>query len=144
MMGLFRVAIIVAPTQGPQPVNSSSNIIAIFSSTLIVVFRCLRVLYAMSLSLHNRASWFAWQLSCVCRILGGQAYSASKLLQLQAAILGRTVWKAKSMRRLRKKVASEFFALMLGSYGNSLCLLLFWPGWWFLGLIWVTIRWSTG
>ncbi|KAI1462998.1 uncharacterized protein F4812DRAFT_288690 [Daldinia caldariorum] len=144
-MGLSRVAIIVAPT---QVVNSSSSVIAMLAFTLIVIFRCLRVLHAVSLSLHNRTSWFAWQLSCVCRILGGQAYPALKLLQHHAAILVTALWKAKSVRHLRKKVVFEFFTLMLGSCGNSLCLLLFWPGWWFLALIlaliWVAIRWSTG
>ncbi|OTB10000.1 hypothetical protein K445DRAFT_268320 [Daldinia sp. EC12] len=140
-----KVDIIAAPTQGPRAVaNSSSCLNVIFALALIVILRCQRVLYAAYLSPLLRASWFAWLLSCVCRIFAAHAYSASKLFRHDASILGRAIWKAKFIRRLRKKVIFELLALMLSSCGNSLCLLLFWPGWWFLGLICVIIRWSTG
>ncbi|KAI2773983.1 hypothetical protein F4815DRAFT_400600 [Daldinia loculata] len=144
-MELSKVAIIAAPTKEPRAVtNPSSSIITIFVPTLVVILRCQRVLAAASLSLHIKVSCFAWQLSQVLRIFASQVYSTSKLFRYYTAILGRTIWKTKSVQRLRKKIVFELFTLMLGSSGNSLCLLLFWPGWWFLGITWLIIRWLTG
>ncbi|KAK3385298.1 hypothetical protein B0H63DRAFT_559934 [Podospora didyma] len=40
-----------------------------------------------------------------------------------------TLWDSKRSRRIRKKLELEFFVLILGPGGNSLLLLLFWPGW---------------
>ncbi|KAI1653506.1 hypothetical protein F4813DRAFT_250607 [Daldinia decipiens] len=139
-MELSKVAIIAAPTKEPQAVtNPSSSIIAISLPTLVVILRCQRVLAAGSLSLHTKIIWFVWQFSQVVRIFASQVYSVLKLSRYHAAILGRTIWKTKSIQHLRKKIVFELFTLMLGSCGNSLCLVLFWPGWWFLGITWLII-----
>ena len=47
-----------------------------------------------------------------------------------------TAWNSKQVRRLQKKVEFEFFVLILGC-GNSFCLVLFWPGWIPIGLIYL-------
>ncbi|KAI0844362.1 hypothetical protein F5Y00DRAFT_200357 [Daldinia vernicosa] len=144
-MELSKVAIIAAPTKEPRAVtNPSSSVVAIFVPTLVVILRCQRVLAAASLSLHIKVSWLARHLSQVLRIFASQIYSASKLFRYHTAILGRTIWKTKPIQRLRKKIVFEFFTLMLGSCGNLLCLLLFWPGWWLLGIAWLVVRWLTG
>jgi len=44
------------------------------------------------------------------------------------------LWNSKRCRRMRRKLEFEFFVLFLGPGGNTLCLLLFWPGWLVLGL----------
>ncbi|OAQ62164.1 hypothetical protein VFPPC_07173 [Pochonia chlamydosporia 170] len=70
------------------------------------------------------------------RFLAIQAYIATKLgafhgLSMSARALA-DVWDAKTTRMLRKKLFYEFAVFILGS-GNSVILLLFWPGWLVVG-----------
>ena len=54
-----------------------------------------------------------------------------------------SVWKAKGFKRLRKRIEYELFTILVGPGGNTLCLVLFWPGWIVVGgsmfLVW-TVR----
>lgn len=43
-------------------------------------------------------------------------------------------WNSKQSRRLRKKLEFEFFVLILGC-GNGFILMIFWPGWILVGLV---------
>ncbi|KAL1847549.1 hypothetical protein Daus18300_013918 [Diaporthe australafricana] len=79
-----------------------------------------------------------------------QTYLVAKdLTTKSASVLGETVWSAWNSnqgRRLRKKLEFEFFVLILGC-GNSLCLAVFWPGWFVIGLVylaWTTLRFLAG
>lgn len=79
-----------------------------------------------------------------------QTYLIAKdLTTKSAALLSETAWSAWNSsqgRRLRKKLEFEFFVLILGC-GNSLCLAVFWPGWFIIGLIylmWMMVRFLAG
>ncbi|KAK0620892.1 hypothetical protein B0T14DRAFT_238544 [Immersiella caudata] len=71
------------------------------------------------------------------RIAALNALFASRLLAMKSAAMTQqtltALWDSKTLRRLRKKIEYEFFALILGPMGNLMCLLLFWPGWAVLG-----------
>lgn len=45
-------------------------------------------------------------------------------------------WNSKQSRRLRKKLEFEFFVLILGC-GNGFILMVFWPGWLLVGLVYL-------
>lgn len=88
-------------------------------------------------------------------VLGGniallQTYLVAKELTTKSASgLGEIAWSAwnsSQVKRLRKKLEFEFFVLILGC-GNSLCLAVFWPGWFIVGLIylvWTVLRFLIG
>jgi hypothetical protein len=44
------------------------------------------------------------------------------------------LWNTAQVKRLRRKIEFEFFTLILGAGGNNLFLLIFWPGWYIIGL----------
>jgi len=46
----------------------------------------------------------------------------------------RRLWNTTQVKRLRKKIEFEFFTLILGAGGNNLFLVIFWPGWYIIGL----------
>ncbi|CAN8102025.1 unnamed protein product [Discula destructiva] len=50
--------------------------------------------------------------------------------------IARGAWNSKQSRRLRKKLEFEFFVLILGT-GNGIILLVFWPGWILIGLVYL-------
>lgn len=55
-------------------------------------------------------------------------------------------WNSKPLQKLQKKVEFEFFVLILGC-GNNFCLVVFWPGWILIGLVyllWMVLRCCTG
>jgi hypothetical protein len=68
------------------------------------------------------------------RILVRQSLALSIILK---GILAREVYPriSKRIRKLRKKLVFEFMTLILGSGGNNMCLLLFWPGWWLIAIV---------
>ncbi|KUI54525.1 hypothetical protein VM1G_10244 [Cytospora mali] len=75
-----------------------------------------------------------------------QTYLITKDLTMRStaalARLASTAWNSKQSRRLQKKVEFEFFVLILGC-GNSFCLVVFWPGWILIGLVyllWTVLR----
>ncbi|KAH6857003.1 hypothetical protein B0I37DRAFT_88763 [Chaetomium sp. MPI-CAGE-AT-0009] len=51
------------------------------------------------------------------------------------AWLAWTAWDCKRSRRFRKRLEFELFILLLGPGGNSLLLMLFWPGWLMLAAV---------
>lgn len=69
-----------------------------------------------------------------------QTYLVAKdLTTRSASVLGEIAWSAwnsSQVKRLRKKLEFEFFVLILGC-GNSLCLAVFWPGWFIIGLLYL-------
>ncbi|KAI4868028.1 hypothetical protein F4820DRAFT_445609 [Hypoxylon rubiginosum] len=140
-MGLAKVAIIAAPTKEPRAaIHPSSGIAAILAPALVAVLQFQQLFGATSLFLGIQASWLAWQFLLASRILACQLRSAFRL----SVGVGKTIWKTRTVRRLRKKIAFEFVTLLLGSSGNSLFLVLFWPGWWVLGFIIMVTRFCVG
>lgn len=81
-----------------------------------------------------------------CNIAALQTFLVTKeLATMSVAALSKLAWGAwnsKQSRRLRKKLEFEFFVLILGS-GNGIILMVFWPGWILVGLVYfVYLLWS--
>lgn len=81
-----------------------------------------------------------------CNVFALQTFLLTKDLAVRSTTaLGKMAWSAwdsKQGRRLRKKLEFEFFVLILGC-GNSLCLVIFWPGWILVGLAYLAyLIWS--
>lgn len=79
-----------------------------------------------------------------------QTYLIAKNLTTRSALalteIAWSAWNSSHVRRLRKKLEFEFFVLILGC-GNSLCLAVFWPGWFIIGLLylaWTALRFLIG
>ncbi|KAI1857489.1 hypothetical protein JX265_011224 [Neoarthrinium moseri] len=121
--------------------GQGSDIIAALGPTLEVAVQCQQMLSGLSLFLFLRTYFAVSCLLFASRIVAVQSAFVSRFMLLQTAMLskrfGRAVWNSQPIRRLRKKLQFEFFTFVLGG-GNSLCLLLFWPGWWILGLMTIT------
>ncbi|KAI0837883.1 hypothetical protein F5Y06DRAFT_66670 [Hypoxylon sp. FL0890] len=144
-MGLSRVTIIAAPTKEPREViQPGSSIYTVFAPTLLTIIQCQQLFGAASLSLRSQVHWLTWQCLRLSRIIASQVYFGSSFFRGHVVILVRKMWETRIIRRLRKKIVVEFFALMLGSGGNCVCLVLFWPGWWLLGLVGLAARFWIG
>jgi len=65
----------------------------------------------------------------------GLAISKSSLVRVTVAIARGAwlAWDSKAMRRLKGKLAFEFFTLMLTT-GHHICVVLLWPGWWLFAI----------
>ena len=64
----------------------------------------------------------AWRTFLASRVLVSRALFLAKRLAW-------TAWDGKRSRRFRKRLEFELFILLLGPGGNTLMLMLFWPGW---------------
>lgn len=134
------------------PTTSSANILTILSPalthSLYLAAILQRLLSTTTLFLFLRAylsslfilrqTFYATQLLLI------QSYHASALLARGTYPIvkmgGRRGWKA--TEKFRKKLFFEFTAFVLGSGGNQLLLLVFWPGWVVLGGGAMGIRWA--
>ncbi|KAI1075783.1 hypothetical protein F5B20DRAFT_373012 [Whalleya microplaca] len=144
-MGISKMGIITTSTKEPRAVvQQSSDITAILAPTLQVAFRCQRLLGTMSLFLYLRVALFASHILWAGQIVAIQSFIASKLIGFHAATLGYGLWNTSAVKRLRKKVVFEFFTLILGSGGNNLCLMMFWPGWWVLISLGLWVKFVVG
>ncbi|KAI1765424.1 hypothetical protein GGR53DRAFT_265648 [Hypoxylon sp. FL1150] len=140
-MGLSKVAIIAAPTKKPQAVvNASHGMAAALAPTLVTILQFHQLFAAASFSFGIQASWLAWQILCTGRIFACQLRLAFGL----SVGVGKAIWKTRTVRRLRKKIVFEVVTLLLGSGGNNLFLVLFWPGWWVLGFVLLVARLCIG
>lgn len=95
-------------------------------------FVVLRTYFAASVAVKSMArlgTFVALPRFLVTRFLAIQAASMTSWLSWM-------IWNTAYTQRLRKRVEYEFFTLVLGSGGNALCLMVFWPGWIFLALTW--------
>lgn len=73
----------------------------------------------------------AWRALAAARALTAASLGLARRLVWAA-------WDSRRSRRLRKRLEFELFALLLGPSGNTLFLMLFWPGWPMLALlVWV-------
>ncbi|KAI0889494.1 uncharacterized protein GGS22DRAFT_136 [Annulohypoxylon maeteangense] len=145
MMGLSKIAIIAAQTKESRSTSQQSfSIATVFTPMLMTILRCQQLLGIATLSLHRQACWLVWQIFQICSIIANKAHGVLRGAQYHAVVMIRTVWEARFLQSLRKKIAFELFTLFLGAGGNSLCLLLFWPGWWVVALLGVTGRMFLG
>ncbi|KAK4032513.1 hypothetical protein C8A01DRAFT_20416 [Parachaetomium inaequale] len=67
------------------------------------------------------------------RSIAWRTFLASRILVARALFLAKrlawTAWDGKRSRRFRKRLEFELFILLLGPGGNTVMLMLFWPGW---------------
>jgi hypothetical protein len=70
----------------------------------------------------------AWRVFLASRILAARTLLLTKHLAW-------TAWDSKQSRRFRKRLEFELFILLLGPGGNTLFLMLFWPGWLMLAFL---------
>lgn len=145
-MDLSRMDFIAAPTKDPRAtIQQGSNVVAtILNPVIVAALECQRLVGAAALFLCIRGRWLALHMLCTSQIVASQAYVSSRFVWQHLRLIQRVIWEARAVRRLRKKIAFEFITLMLGSGGNSLCLVIFWPGWWVLGLIVWGVQWYIG
>ncbi|KAI1099647.1 hypothetical protein F4804DRAFT_75033 [Jackrogersella minutella] len=144
-MGLVKIGLIAASTKEPRaPIQQSFDVATtLFAPTLVLIVQCQHLLGAATVSLLIQAHWLSWQIFCVSRIIVSQVYVASRYFRYHTVVMLRSIWKTGTVRLLRKKVVFEFVTLLLGG-GNCLCLVLFWPGWWVLGLVGLAARLCVG
>ncbi|KAF4981265.1 hypothetical protein FZEAL_2891 [Fusarium zealandicum] len=121
-----------------------SDIIRLLSPALEIAFRFQSLLSSVSVFLCLRA-WFLASVTFTVvaytsKIVAFKAYVATKFSAFHSfnmsnrAVVG--AWNSKGIQRLRKKIWYEFAVFVLGS-GNTVFLMLFWPGWWVLaGACW--------
>lgn len=73
------------------------------------------------------------------RSIAWRAFLASRILVARTFLLTKhlawTAWDSKGSRRFRKRLEFELFILLLGPGGNTLFLMLFWPGWLMLAFL---------
>lgn len=135
--------------QKPEPVGKYAVIeLSPAFKQSIEVARCALLTFADQLFRLNHAILTHLVLGCSIALL--QTYLVAKdLTTRSASTLGEIAWSAwnsSHVNRLRKKLEFEFFVLILGC-GNSLCLAVFWPGWFIIGLLylaWVVLRFLIG
>jgi hypothetical protein len=105
------------------------------TTTVFLLFRA----YLLS-DLLLRQSFYA------CEILLAQSWYASGIVAKQLFLASkqslRLAWRATAT--LRKKLFFEFMVFMLGAGGNSIILLVFWPGWLVVGPPVLYLMWACG
>lgn len=148
---------VLTPSMSPSALLSSTssiNIVRVLSPALThslyfaAVFQ--RLLSTTTLFLFVRAYisslFILRQTIYASQLLLLQSYYASALLAKQVypvLKLGRRRgWKA--TEKFRKKLFFEFMVFALGSGGNQVLLVLFWPGWIILGGGAAGIWWACG
>jgi hypothetical protein len=103
------------------------------AATLFVV---LRTYFVTALAV----SWTAF----ASRFLAVFTYNALRALILRTAWAIATVYKTKRVRRLRKRLEFEMGMLILGPGMNTIIIMVFWPGWWFIGGAAVVVKLLVG
>ncbi|KAK5996940.1 hypothetical protein PT974_02288 [Cladobotryum mycophilum] len=142
-----KVALLTASRLGPTvKINPHTTLVGRLSSTL-----SLPIQFRQLHKAHKRLSsvsifLFFWAYFIAYSILIGTFY-ASKFLAMHALVATRfgltrglsasgkavvDVWDSKRVQAIRTRLFYEFAVFILGC-GNSLILLLFWPGWLFIG-----------
>ncbi|RDW69414.1 hypothetical protein BP6252_08434 [Coleophoma cylindrospora] len=142
---------VLAPAQKPHRVlsagNKTHNINIILAPALIhslaqlqrlvsttTLFLLLRTYFLSILLLQN--SLYATQVLLI------QAVYAGKFGARTGMDLASFGWK--KAEPLRKKLFFEFMVFVLGAGGNSVILLVFWPGWLVIGAGMVAASWAMG
>jgi hypothetical protein len=132
------MAILAAPTTELNVVlPGRSNKFAAFGPTLrfayhfqqaigsVSFFIILRTVFTVNLVLLG--------LLVTAKVVAFRSYLVSKFLAVKTATLLRLACVAasssKSVRRFRKKMEYEVYALFVGPGVNTMLLLVFWPGW---------------
>lgn len=91
-----------------------------------------RALGSISVALYVQTYVLASATLYASRILAVQAYFATCFGAAMSGKLVAGAWDCAAMRGFRKRMFEDFAKFILGS-GNPIFVMLFWPGWWFIG-----------
>lgn len=137
-------------SDGPMSIREQSELVRRYALELGPAFRCTGAARS-ALSLYARQFFQLNRVALAYLLLGCNAVALRTLLVAKdigftcvvaVAGLAFSAWDSKQGRRLRKKLEFEFFVLILGC-GNAFCLLLFWPGWILIGMVYmIYLIWS--
>ncbi|KAI1634056.1 hypothetical protein F4809DRAFT_544649 [Biscogniauxia mediterranea] len=138
-MGLPKITIMAAPSKkSAAATQQSSDIITVLGPAVELVLRGQQFLGATSILFLFKIPYDVLRHLLASQIVASQLILTSIrfLSTISTALkrIGSAAWNAKRTRRFRKKLEFEFFTLILSSGGNCLCLMMFWPGWWILGI----------
>ncbi|KAI0867306.1 hypothetical protein GGS24DRAFT_322422 [Hypoxylon argillaceum] len=127
-------AIIAAQTKHPATATRrESRGLAAPMSALRLTGHCRQLLSRVILSLLLQVSILASGLLHLSQSASIQTFHATIRTAHHSIRVSKqatwALWDGPHGRRLRKKIEFEFFTLILGSGGNNLCLVIFWPGW---------------
>ncbi|KAI1419144.1 hypothetical protein F5Y12DRAFT_789313 [Xylaria sp. FL1777] len=133
-------AIVAAPTKIPAPIyRYGSHVITVLASTLRLPGHSQRLFGGAVQTLFLQAALLASGLWVLSQSISMQTWQATKSVTYHFTRLSKkimwTLWNSTHMKRLKQKIEFEFFTLILGTGGNNLCLIIFWPGWGVLGLV---------
>lgn len=126
----------------PAMLSRQSDGVSALGPLVKYTIRCEQLLSSLSLFIALRSYFIASHFLSLIKFIAAQAVIASKPLLFSTANLVRTAiwaaWDSPRIKHLRKKVEMEFFTFILGG-GNSIFLMMFWPGWWIMGIVILTI-----
>ncbi|KAL6880898.1 hypothetical protein J3F83DRAFT_14781 [Trichoderma novae-zelandiae] len=140
----------LAPTVDLRP-HSTVVVVALLTRGLALPLESRARLTQLSLSICLRVCILSHALlaasSYAGKLLLSHAFFASaSLLTLGSAMFAKTVvdfWQSRRIQKIRSKLFYEFAVFILGC-GNALFLLIFWPGWLFLGAVALALWQLTG
>ena len=132
------MAILAASTTQPNmALSQAANAASLLGPTGKFAFQLQQAVASVSIFVFIRMCFAANHsllgLLCATRFLAFRSALVLRSLTARAVALVRagcwTVWRSRSIKRFRKKAELELYALAVGPGGNTLFLLLFWPGW---------------
>ena len=137
-----KVALLTASKVEPGvSINPRSDIIRLLAPTLEIALRFQSLVSSVSIFLCLRAFFLASftfaGVLYASKIVAFQAFIATKIgafhgfTMSSKAIIG--AWNSRRVQALRQKLWYEFAIWVLGS-GNTVILMVFWPGWWVLAV----------
>ncbi|PSS16728.1 hypothetical protein M430DRAFT_35411 [Amorphotheca resinae ATCC 22711] len=144
---------VVAEASPPATLVASDNVRALLSPALTQSLLSLAVIFPRLLSTTTlfvllRAYFLSAiilrQSAYAAQLLAAQSYYACSLMARQLFAAAKQSLKLgwKATERLRKKLIFELAVFVLGTGGNSMILLVFWPGWIVIGGVLGVTMWA--
>lgn len=130
------------PTESSMSIRQQPDLVQRYAFELGPCFRSsdkldsALIVFAHQFFQLNRAALAYLLFGCNLAVLDA-LHTTKSLAAMSVTALSKLAWSAwdsKRSRQLRKKLEFEFFVLILGS-GNGFILMLFWPGWILIGLV---------
>ncbi|KAK4171448.1 hypothetical protein QBC36DRAFT_94922 [Triangularia setosa] len=120
-----------------QRQQSSDIVITAISPLVHAIHHFQQVAFHLLLNTYFAVSLLASASLVASKAVAYRSFLLSKILAESGVLAGRwvyaKVWNGQRSRRFRKRLEFEIFVLLFGS-GNTILLLVLWPGWIVLGL----------
>lgn len=132
-----KVALLTASRIDPdRSISSPPNGASYLAPALAYLLHLQRLLRSVSVFLCLQAYLLASTTLYASAIVGRHTYWATRVGTTMSGQLVYGTWDSGVVKALRRRVFDEFADFILGS-GNTVILMLFWPGWWVLaGTTW--------